>query len=181
VGATCPRKPTFSCRPVSLHREVYITLQVFISAYKSRTATVRREKANVQILPVANTREIDVMPIGYQPCVRKWTSSILQKTIRDLAAGQKVFGRCVLRRMIGRGGMGVVWLACDEELERDVALKFLPLEVATDEHAIRDLKRETTKSQQLRHHHIVQVYDFIPDNATPAFRWSTSMAQHCHR
>ena len=63
--------------------------------------------------------------------------------------------------------MGIVWRAFDEQLERDVALKFLPEMVAFDEQAVADLKRETKKSQELRHHHIVQVYDFVTDKQNP--------------
>src|SRR6266404_2794829 len=85
------------------------------------------------------------------------------QTIRGFAAGEKLFGRYVLKSILGRGGMGIVWRAFDEQLERDVALKFLPELVAFDEQAVTDLKRETKKSQELRHHHIVQVYDFVTD------------------
>src|SRR5437899_1125091 len=87
----------------------------------------------------------------------------LGQTIRGFVAGQKLFARYSLVRILGRGGMGVVWLARDEKLEREVALKFLPELMVFDEQAVVDLKRETKKSQELRHHHIVSVYDFVSD------------------
>jgi hypothetical protein len=92
----------------------------------------------------------------------------LGATIRGFSANQKVFGRYTLKKILGRGGMGVVWLARDEELERDVALKFLPEIVAMDREAIRDLKRETRRSLDLTHPHIVRIYDFIQDTRTAA-------------
>ena len=79
----------------------------------------------------------------------------LGQTIRGFAAGQKLFARYTLQKILGRGGMGVVWLARDEKLEREVALKFIPELMVFDEQAVADLKRETKKSQELRHHHIV--------------------------
>ena len=84
-------------------------------------------------------------------------------TRAGLVAGRKVFGRYVLEAVAGRGGMGVVWRARDEELEREVALKFLPEVVAADPEAVRDLKRETKRCLELTHPHIVRVYDFEHD------------------
>jgi serine/threonine protein kinase len=78
--------------------------------------------------------------------------------------GDKVFGRFTLERILGRGGMGIVWLAHDDELHRRVAMKFVPEMVARDVDAVNDLKRETRRSLDLTHHHIVRIYDFTQDD-----------------
>jgi len=41
-------------------------------------------------------------------------------TVRGFSAGQKVFGRYVLEKELGVGGMGMVWRARDEELNEPV-------------------------------------------------------------
>jgi hypothetical protein len=84
-------------------------------------------------------------------------------TMRGFAEGQNLAGRYVLLRILGRGGMGVIWLARDQKLERDVALKFLPDVVSLDKEAISDLKRETRRSLELTHPNIVRIYDFVED------------------
>lgn len=89
-------------------------------------------------------------------------------TIRAFAPEQRVFSRFVLTRLLGRGGMGVVWLAEDEKLEREVALKFLPEAVALDPRSVDDLKRETRRSLELTHPHIVRIYDFFEDDMAAA-------------
>ena len=77
----------------------------------------------------------------------------LDVTQRGLAAGQNIFGRYILRKILGRGGMGIVWLARDAELERDVALKFLPDLVVLDKALVSDLKRETRRSLERKSWH----------------------------
>jgi serine/threonine protein kinase len=90
------------------------------------------------------------------------------RTLRSFFPGQKVFKRYKLVRQLGRGGMGIVWLAEDEQLEQLVALKFLPEIVASDTAAIDDLKRETRKALKLTHPNIVRIHDFLQDENTVA-------------
>ncbi len=92
----------------------------------------------------------------------------LGTTLKGFLPGQKVLGRYSLVKLLGRGGMGVVWLARDEELERQVALKFLPEVVALDAEAVADLKRETRRNLELTHPHIVRIHDFVSDKRTAA-------------
>jgi serine/threonine protein kinase len=90
----------------------------------------------------------------------------LDATMRDFAPGQKLFRRYTLKRTLGRGGMGIVWLARDEELERDVALKFLPDLIIHDRAVLGDLKRETRRSLELTHKNIVRIHDFVHDETS---------------
>ncbi|HYC70136.1 MAG TPA: SUMF1/EgtB/PvdO family nonheme iron enzyme [Opitutaceae bacterium] len=92
----------------------------------------------------------------------------LGSTIKGFTSGQRLFGRYALQRLLGRGGMGVVWLARDEELGRDTALKFLPEAVALDRAALDDLKREVRRAIDLAHPHIVKIHDFVTDGRTAA-------------
>jgi len=87
----------------------------------------------------------------------------LDATLREFAKGQRVFSRYTLARVLGRGGMGIVWLARDDVLERDVALKFLPEIVVFDRGMLSDLKREANRSLELTHKNIVRIHDFIHD------------------
>lgn len=83
---------------------------------------------------------------------------------KGFAKGQKVFqNRFTLRKEIGRGAMGVVWLARDEVLGEDFALKFLPELVVSDMVALRELLNETRRCMALTHHHIVKVYDLLSE------------------
>ncbi len=89
-------------------------------------------------------------------------------TVRGQQPGDRVFGRFILTRMLGRGGMGVVWLAKDELLDREVALKFAPAAMRDDDEAIEELKRETKRGLDLSHPNIVKFYDFVIDDHNAA-------------
>ncbi|MGW4245880.1 serine/threonine-protein kinase [Nocardia sp. NPDC004722] len=74
--------------------------------------------------------------------------------------GDGQLGHYRLRSLIGRGGMGQVWLAEDTHLEREVALKLLPVELASDEDYRRRFEREARLAARLRGPHIVPIHAF---------------------
>jgi len=107
-------------------------------------------------------------------------------TLREFVGGQKVFGRFTLIKILGQGGMGIVWLARDEELERDVALKFLPDLIMRESGVLSDLKRETRRSLELTHQNIVRIYDFVHDERSGCISMEyvdgeTLTTMRCHK
>lgn len=61
---------------------------------------------------------------------------------------------------VGRGGMGVVYLANDSKLDRKVALKTLSPDRANKENSIRRFEREAKTFGKIRHDHIATLYEF---------------------
>ena len=85
--------------------------------------------------------------------------------------GRVLAGRYRLDTVIGRGGMGVVWRARDELLERDVAVKELtwPPHFTEDEQqtACRRAVREAQMAGRLAHLNVVRIYDIIEEDTHP--------------
>jgi len=72
-------------------------------------------------------------------------------------------GEYSLQRELGRGGMGVVYLARDVQLDRDVAIKVLPTHLAADAEARERFVREARMAAGLSHPHIVPIHR-VSDN-----------------
>ena len=78
--------------------------------------------------------------------------------------GQKINDRYEIIRMIGEGGMANVYLAHDTILDRDVAVKVLRGDLATDEKFVRRFQREAISASSLSHPNIVEMYDVGEDD-----------------
>ena len=72
---------------------------------------------------------------------------------------QTRLGRYEIRSLLGAGGMGEVYLAQDTSLNRKVALKVLPADVAANQDRMRRFKQEATSAASLNHPNIAHIYE----------------------
>jgi serine/threonine protein kinase len=78
----------------------------------------------------------------------------------------EVAGRYSIQRRLGAGGMSTVFLATDNVLERDVAVKLLAEHLAEDPDFVARFRREALAAARLQHPNIVQVFDSGKDDAS---------------
>lgn len=87
----------------------------------------------------------------------------------SLKAGQVLFnGRYELKRPLGAGGMGMVWLARDHTELIDVALKFLPNVLVLQDREMQRLRDEVRAGKELRHPRLVATYGMEKENGIAA-------------
>ena len=83
-----------------------------------------------------------------------------------ITKGQKINDRYKIIKTIGEGGMANVYLANDEILNREVAVKILRGDLAEDDKFVRRFQREAISASSLNHPNIVEVYDVGEDNGS---------------
>jgi len=76
----------------------------------------------------------------------------------------QVLGHYLVLEQIGAGGMGLVFRASDQQLERDVAIKVLPPGMLADEAARKNFRREALALAKLNHPNIGTVFEFSSQN-----------------
>src|SRR4051795_6403567 len=93
----------------------------------------------------------------------------------------RTVGRYGIVRELGRGGMAVVYLARQHDLDRLVALKELAAFHASDPAFARRFVRESRLAGSLVHPNVITVFDYFEHEGTPYIAMSTSTAARCGR
>ncbi|HEV8486813.1 MAG TPA: hypothetical protein VGV87_24930, partial [Blastocatellia bacterium] len=85
----------------------------------------------------------------YEPTVETSTPSLVGQSI----------GRYLVLSLLGRGGMGEVYLARDTQLDRKLALKLLPEQYTADEIRVRRFILEARAASSLNHPNIITIHE----------------------
>ncbi|UCG59902.1 MAG: protein kinase [Phycisphaerales bacterium] len=85
----------------------------------------------------------------------------------DLTGGK--IGSFEIMEMIGRGGMGVVYLARDTKLKRSVAIKSMPVELQADSTSRTRFRREAEVLASLNHPNIAAIHDIIEQGESAGY------------
>ena len=86
-----------------------------------------------------------------------------------LERGDVVWNRYQVEEILGQGGMGLVVRARDRVLDRVVAVKLLAADHRVDVAALRRLRKELLAARDLRHPHVVDVFDYHEDDTWAGF------------
>ena len=80
-----------------------------------------------------------------------------------IASGEVIVGRFEVLRMLGKGGMGAVYLCRDRQLERQIAIKVLLSNLASEEWGIKRFLTEARAVASINHPNVIQVHDVLED------------------
>ncbi|MBI2404226.1 MAG: serine/threonine protein kinase [Gemmatimonadetes bacterium] len=106
---------------------------------------------------------------GFSPATGEVVEDPLPAAL-DEAVRRELGEQLRIERLLGRGGMSIVYLARELELNRLVAAKVLPIHLSMGPDAVERFKREAKIGASLDHPHIVPVHRI---GTTPTFLWYT--------
>lgn len=124
---------------------------VFISAACGGDDSLRRE---VEALLSADGQAVKLIE---SPAYAVVAPLLVESDMQSLLG--KTLGRYQIISPIGKGGMGEVYQARDVRLDRTVALKLLPAEVAADKERMRRFVREAKAASALNHPNVAHIYE----------------------
>ncbi len=87
------------------------------------------------------------------------SAGVPETAVQPLPRAGREFGSYRILKLLGAGGMGEVYLAIDMRLGRQIALKFLPRDLTSNEAALRRFQQEARTASALNHPNILTIYE----------------------
>lgn len=90
--------------------------------------------------------------------------TVAQASSGEVALGTTLMGRFEVKQILGRGGMGAVYLAMDHQLGEPVALKVIAANLAEDPEAAERFRREVSAARKITHPNVIRIHDLGQDH-----------------
>ncbi|QDU09908.1 ABC transporter substrate-binding protein [Gimesia aquarii] len=118
------------------------------------------QEETVDEIPPLNMQEIDKAAIGAESAANGSAKHSVGPSAKKAQSwiGRRL-GKYLITGLLGQGGMGVVYQAHDASIERDVAIKLLPAELASDKNMLDRFLAEAKAAGRLTHPHVVSIYE----------------------
>ncbi len=118
------------------------------------------EEETVDEFPPININQIDKTMIGVDSGAGELPRQVTGPSAAKAAAWiGRSLGKYQITGLLGQGGMGVVYQAHDATIERDVAIKLLPSELASDHKMLDRFLAEAKAAGRLAHPHVVSIHE----------------------
>ncbi len=103
-------------------------------------------------------------PSAIPPATSAWSIAVTASPDAPYAQGEELVGTLLAERyeileLLGQGGMGAVYKARDNELERLVALKLIRPELASNPEILRRFKQELILAREVTHRNVIRIFD----------------------
>lgn len=148
--------PTHWRRALRTYARIALAFPLVMGLGAAISPVAREEWINAPSLVVFASNYVFVIASCFLGLV---TSHIVWSAQEQLYRARRV-GRYRLEAPIGKGGMGEVWLAWDESLRRNVALKIMRVGATSTPESVRRFEREAQAAGQLRGPHVAHIFDF---------------------
>src|SRR5947209_5680848 len=109
------------------------------------------------ILPDVPTPDPNATVLGESSAARRYSSSARHNV--KLQPGDVIAGRYEIIDLLGEGGMGAVYKASDNEVNRIVALKLIRADLAADPAILGRFRQELLTAHQVTHKNVIRIYD----------------------
>lgn len=124
---------------------------------------------SLSLASMGNSKEAAIQPDVWREYPMEWTESMAKQLLDSPSHPEMLgrIGRYEVERLLGAGGMGIVFKAFDTELSRPVAIKLLAPHLAASGAGRKRFSREAKAAAAIVHEHVVPIYNVETEHEKP--------------
>lgn len=124
---------------------------------------------SLSLASMGNSKQAAIQPDVWREYPMEWTESMAKQLLDSPSHPEMLgrIGRYEVERLLGAGGMGIVFKAFDTELSRPVAIKLLAPHLAASGAGRQRFSREAKAAAAIVHEHVVPIYNVETEHEKP--------------